>query len=101
MARAGIAELKASLSAYLRRVAAGEEVIVTDRGRPIARISAVAHGAGPSDDDAQRLVAAGVLLPPTRADRGGLLAELRALQRPEGTGVGIVDALLEERDTAP
>jgi prevent-host-death family protein len=34
----GIRELKAHLSAYLDRVQGGEEVIVTERGKPIARI---------------------------------------------------------------
>jgi prevent-host-death family protein len=34
----GIRELKAHLGAYLRRVKAGETVIVTERGQPIARI---------------------------------------------------------------
>ena len=33
-----ISELKANLSAHLRRVSAGEEVVVCDRNRPIARI---------------------------------------------------------------
>lgn len=32
----GIRELKASLSAYLRRAAGGELITVTDRGRPVA-----------------------------------------------------------------
>lgn len=31
-------ELKAALSAHLRRVRNGESVLVTDRGRPVARI---------------------------------------------------------------
>lgn len=31
-------QLKASLSQYLRRVEAGETLVVTDRGRPVARI---------------------------------------------------------------
>lgn len=34
----GVRELKAKLSEYLTRVAAGEELTVTDRGRPVARI---------------------------------------------------------------
>lgn len=34
----GVRELKASLSAYLRRVREGESLVVTDRGEPIARI---------------------------------------------------------------
>ncbi|HZU13521.1 MAG TPA: type II toxin-antitoxin system prevent-host-death family antitoxin [Chloroflexota bacterium] len=36
MIHAGIAELKASLSEYPARVQEGEEVIVADRGRPVA-----------------------------------------------------------------
>lgn len=42
MRTAGIAELKAKLSEYLAFVRDGEEVVVTDRGRPIARISRAA-----------------------------------------------------------
>ncbi len=33
-----ISELKASLSAYLRQVKAGEEVLITEYGRPVARL---------------------------------------------------------------
>ncbi len=32
----GIRELKAKLSAYVQRAAAGEVITVTDRGRPVA-----------------------------------------------------------------
>ena len=35
---AGVAELKAKLSEYLARVRGGEEVLVTEHGRPVARI---------------------------------------------------------------
>lgn len=38
MKTAAVAELKAKLSRYLGRVKAGEEVLVTERGTPIARI---------------------------------------------------------------
>jgi prevent-host-death family protein len=38
MTEVGVRELKNSLSRYLARVQAGEAVVVTDRGRPIARI---------------------------------------------------------------
>ena len=37
----GVRELKQSLSSYLRRVRHGESIVVTDRGKPIARISPV------------------------------------------------------------
>lgn len=38
MTSAAISKLKASLSEYLNRVKAGEEVLVTDRGKAIAKI---------------------------------------------------------------
>jgi len=34
----GIAELKEHLSQYLARVKAGEEIVVADRGTPVARL---------------------------------------------------------------
>ena len=40
----GIRELKARLSEYVKRAAAGEDIIVTDHGRPVVRL--VPHVAG-------------------------------------------------------
>jgi prevent-host-death family protein len=34
-----VRELKAKLSEYVGRAAAGESIIVTDRGRPVARLT--------------------------------------------------------------
>ena len=56
----GVRELKNHLSRYLERVRDGEEVIVTDRGHPVARLLAVDE---PTDHLAQ-LVAMGVVRPP-------------------------------------
>ena len=57
----GIRELRQSASAVLRRVAAGETIVVTDRGRPVARILPIAQGG------AQALIDAGLVrMPPTR-----------------------------------
>jgi len=39
--RVGIRELKAKLSEYLRRVKAGETIIVTERGKTIGQITPV------------------------------------------------------------
>lgn len=61
----GIRELKNSLSKYLDLVRAGEEVIVTDRGRPIARLS----GLDASNDRLAELISAGVVRPPTSQQR--------------------------------
>ena len=38
----GVRELKAKLSGYLERAAMGEDIVVTDRGRPVARLTAYA-----------------------------------------------------------
>jgi prevent-host-death family protein len=39
MIRVGIRDLKNNLSRYMRRVAGGERIIVTDHGRAVAEIS--------------------------------------------------------------
>jgi len=52
MTTVGVAELKASLSAFLARVRAGETVLVTYHGRPVARLVPVAPVA---DDPGRRL----------------------------------------------
>ncbi len=39
-----VRELKAKLSSYLQRAAAGERITVTDRGRPIATLGPVVDG---------------------------------------------------------
>lgn len=41
MRTAAIAKLKASLSEYLALVKAGEEVLITDRGKPVAKLSPI------------------------------------------------------------
>ena len=59
-----ISDLKAHLSAHLQLVRNGEEVLVCDRNRPVARIVPVRL----EDYSAQqrRLVARGVLTPPLK-----------------------------------
>ena len=64
-AEVGIRELKNGLSKYIDRVRAGEEVIVTDRGRPVARLSSI----DASEDRLADLVAAGVVRPPVSRER--------------------------------
>ena len=38
MSQVGVRELKDRLSGYLKRVQSGEEIVVTERGRSVARI---------------------------------------------------------------
>ena len=61
----GVRDLKNNLSRYLGRVQDGEEVIVTDRGRPVARLAALDH----DTDRLVDLVAAGIVRPAKRHDR--------------------------------
>ena len=91
--RAGVAELKARLSRYLERVKAGHEVVVTDRGQPVAKIVPIAAEEQRSSRRG-RLVRDGVLVP----GRGRVRASL--LRPPAGgtdEGRAVLDALLEER----
>lgn len=83
----GVRELKNRLSAYLDRVQAGEDVVVTQRGRPIARLTTL----DPSIDELAALIEAGIVtpanaprsLPPDRVRLlgEGTLADLVAEQR--------------------
>jgi prevent-host-death family protein len=58
----GIAELRQNLSVYLRRVANGERLVVTDRNRPVAEL-----GPPPTlDSGLDRLLAEGRISRPTR-----------------------------------
>ncbi len=62
----GVRELKTHLSKYLDRVRGGETIVITDRGRPVARLEPA-----PSEDlpeSFRRLVTSGrvILKPPPR-----------------------------------
>ena len=61
MASVQIADLKNNLSAYLRKVRTGEEVIICDRKSPIAKI--VPLSADELDLETQELIAKGILRP--------------------------------------
>ena len=64
MRTVNIADLKNNLSAHLERVREGEELLVKDRNRPIARLVPLASG---EDLDAEELelAAAGLIRLPT------------------------------------
>lgn len=65
-----VRELKNHLSEYLRRVAAGEEVIVVSRGRHVARLAPVRGEATPEDREAEALARLDAL-PWVTPGRGG------------------------------
>lgn len=93
MRTAGIAELKARLSEYLDQVKSGHEVLVTERGSPIAKLVPL-KGAVKKDSRRERLARAGLLI----LGRGRIRKEL--LTPPKGDprlGAEVLEALLEER----
>jgi prevent-host-death family protein len=59
--RVGIRELRDRLKHYVAAARSGEDVIITDRGRPVARLVAL-HEERPVD----RLIRAGLATPPCR-----------------------------------
>jgi prevent-host-death family protein len=95
MRQASVSQLKATLRACLAWVKAGEEVVVTERGTPIAKIVPVAQPPAAVPAALAALVQAGLV---TRGS-GHVPDEVRTLPRPkdpEGRGRR---ALTEERET--
>jgi prevent-host-death family protein len=91
---AGIAELKASLSEYLARVKAGEEIVVTERGRPIARIVPLA-GADALEARTAELIAQGRIRPEEEPMDVEAFLKLPFPEDPKGA---VLAALLAERE---
>jgi len=87
-----VSKLKASLSAFLRRVKAGEEVLVTERGRVIARLSPPA--ASPALPESLREMERQGLL---RLGTGKLPRDFWQMPRPKDPKGLVMKALLEER----
>jgi prevent-host-death family protein len=67
MRTVNIGELKARLSAHIRLVRDGEEVLVCDRNKPVARI--IPCSVDDASEREQRLIARGVLVPPKKKQR--------------------------------
>jgi prevent-host-death family protein len=61
MKTAAVSALKASLSEYLAGVKAGEEIIVTERGKPIAKLMPLQPGKTEMPDELRSLERAGLV----------------------------------------
>lgn len=88
----GVGRLKARLSEYLARARAGEEVVITSRGTPIARLAPL-EGADAVEGHLARLVRAGVV----REPRAALSPSFFDAARPTDPGGRSLEAILEER----
>ena len=70
MATVGIKQLKNQLTQYLRRTKGGEEIIVTERGKPIAIIQPIRSAeVGSREGRLAQLATQGRLTLPTRPPR--------------------------------
>jgi prevent-host-death family protein len=82
-----ITKLRAELSSWIERARAGEEIVVTDRGTPVARLLSI--DTAPLLD---QLMERGVLSKPRRTDRPAA----RRASRVHATGP-VADLVSEQR----
>jgi prevent-host-death family protein len=94
MLKTSVSDLKASASEYLTRVKAGEEILVTDRGKPIAKIIPLRRSELAADDRMAQLELAGL----ARVGKGGLPEDFWLVPPPRDTGGAALAALLAERE---
>ena len=92
MTVASVSELRASLSAFLQRVKAGEEVLVTERGRVIARLSPA--GSWPFLTESLREMERQVLV---KLGTGKLPKNFWRMPRPKDPKGLVMKGMLEER----
>lgn len=97
MIEVNISTLKNQLSAILRKVKKGEEVLVMDRDRPIAKLAAIREADRTRSDDEllNDLERRGIVKRATKPLPSAEWFRKHAIRLPEG--VDIVQALLDER----
>ncbi|HLC26266.1 MAG TPA: type II toxin-antitoxin system prevent-host-death family antitoxin [bacterium] len=93
MKNATVSKLKATLSEYLARVKAGEEILVTERGKPIAKIVPLPLERSTMSPHLLELARAGLV----RIGSGKLPKGFWNLPRPSDPQGAGLKALLEER----
>jgi prevent-host-death family protein len=93
MATVGIRDLKNRLTYFLRLTRKGEEIIVTDRGEPIALIQSIEQAPISRQKESRlaQLAAQGKVILPTAPRR-------KRLKPVSYRGPSLADAILEDRD---
>ena len=86
-------ELRRDASRWLARVRAGETFVVTDRGRPVARLAPLAR-----EEGYDALVADGRLLPGSGRSLDDVLADLDHAAPAGGNGLSAALAELRDED---
>ncbi len=93
MKTAAVSELKARLSEYLNQVKAGMEVLVTDRGKPVARLVPVSRSKDLKESLVQMEKQGLIRLGPGKLPKD--FWRIPRVEDPEGL---VLKALLEERE---
>lgn len=94
MRTANIAELKNRLSSFLADVKRGEEILISDRNQPIAKIVPL-HNTAEFTAEELALAAAGILRLPENQE---LPASFWKEKRPALKSATAIKAVIEERD---
>lgn len=90
----GIRELRDNLSRYIRRIEAGERVLVTAHGRVVAELGPP-HSTRPNhSSEFAGLVASGVITPP--AEDGDPLENCPDIRLGRGTATALIDSDRDE-----
>jgi len=94
MKSTSISQAKNNFSKLIARVRAGQSVLITDRGRPVARVEPIRAGDETDEQRLDRLERAGII---TRG-KAKLSKRFFSMPRPKSQpGASVLDALLEER----
>jgi len=93
MKTAAVSKLKAYLSDYLNQVKAGTEVLITDRGKPVARLVPILR-TKPAGESFTRMEKQGLI----KLGSGRLRKNFWAMPRPQDPKGLVLKALIEERE---
>jgi len=92
MPTAAVSDLKARLSEYLKRVRGGAEILITDRGKPVARLVPVSR-AKISREALAQMEKQGLI----KIGSGKLPKDFWSMPRPKDPEGSVLSALLDER----
>jgi prevent-host-death family protein len=98
MKAAKVSELKAGLSKYLARVKRGEQVVITERGRPVAKLVPLPpQPEGIDEVEWERLLEMERQGRITIPEKSGISPEFWKLPRGEDPTGSVVQQLLDDR----
>lgn len=93
--KVSIREMKNRLSKYLKLVQTGRDVVITDRGRPVARLTLVARTPEEAEAEAIKRIQA---LPWVRPGNGGKIKGSRKGIALRGEGPTAAEIVLQDRE---